>query len=56
MKVYDTPTHWHWEPDIDPYKEERMIERYGEDWKEKKENAEFEFYEFRDDDEITYLF
>lgn len=44
MRVYDTPTRWHWEPDIDPMYEDRMIELFGEDWQDRDEDY--------DDDEI----
>ncbi len=51
MRVYDTPTQWHLEPDIDPHKEDLLREQYGEKWKEKlaEEKEEFEFYNFDDD-------
>lgn len=48
MRVYDTPTHWHWEPDMDPFKEEEMIEKYGENW---RDHIEFEYFE-EDEDEF----
>jgi hypothetical protein len=56
MRIYDTPTHWHEEPDIDPVFEENMIYLYGENWKEilkERENeSEYEFYTFPDDDDV----
>lgn len=54
MRVYDTPTHWHWEPDMDPYKEEKLVEQFGENWKEVLEEVEYEFYNFDDEVEIFY--
>lgn len=44
MRVYDTPTHWHWEPDVDPVYEEHMINLYGDNWKQKLEE-EHDAYE-----------
>ncbi len=51
MRVYDTPTQWHYEPDIDPYEEDKLIEQYGPNWKEAlaEYKAEYEFYNFEDD-------
>lgn len=49
MIVYDTPSHSHWEPDIDPFQEDRLIEIYGENWRqaliEQEEEREFFMYE-----------
>lgn len=55
MKIYDTPTHWHEEPDIDPFLEEKYREQYGEKWKEKLEEMEeeTEFYYFDDEKHIN---
>lgn len=52
MRVYDTPTHWHEEPDYSPELEEHYFELYGENWKEivKEKEEEYEFYTFPDED------
>lgn len=52
MRVYDTPTHWHWEPDIDPMLEDKMIELYGDDWKQKLEDEKELYESYKDDDAI----
>ena len=51
MRVYDTPTHWHEEPDVDPVLEQKMFDLYGENWQEKiaRDKEEYEFYNFEDD-------
>lgn len=51
MRIYDTPTHWHYEPDIDPVEEEKLIAQYGPKWKEALDEykQEYEFYNFEDD-------
>lgn len=57
MRVYDTPTHWHEEPDCDPHFEDRMIEKYGEDWKQKLKEAkeEYEFYNFPEEEDFKHI-
>jgi hypothetical protein len=55
MRVYDTPSHWHHEPDIDPFKEEELVELHGENWKEvlADREEEYEFYNFEDEKHIN---
>ena len=55
MRIYDTPTHWHYEPDVDPVFEDKMIERYGDDWKQvlQDQQEEYEFYNFEDEKHLN---
>ena len=51
IRIYDTASHYHMEPDMDPFEVDKMIEMYGDNWREVLKDAkeEYEFYNFEDD-------